>query len=237
MIPPMQNALEILRTNSLPMLLEQEIERVIMAGELAPGDRINEKEFALRFGTSRGPLRECLRSLEAAGLVEQVPNRGVFVRRVDAAQAAHVYDVRAALFALAGSLLAARATPGDVQRLHDFVGEMEEAVAREDSERYVVLNFDLHEFIVRHAGNPVLSSQYLGLVKQLRLCRARNLMIRESLSASNAEHRAMVEAVAAGDPERAAAAHHRHVANAKLRLMDGIAAGRLGTDNASEQKK
>lgn len=237
MAQPMLNALEILRTNSLPMLLEQEVERVILAGELAPGDRINEKEFALRFGTSRGPLRESLRSLEAAGLVEQVPNRGVFVRRVDAAQAAHVYDVRAVLFALAGSLLAARATPAEVQRLRDLVDEMDEAAAREDSERYLGLNFTLHEFIVTQAGNPVLASQYLGLVKQLRLCRARNLMIRESLSASNSEHRAMVEAIASGDPARASAEHHRHVANAKVRLMDGIAAGRLGTDNASEQTK
>lgn len=233
----MLNALEILRTNSLPMLLEQEVERVILSGELAPGDRINEKEFALRFGTSRGPLRESLRSLEAAGLVEQVPNRGVFVRRVDAAQAAHFYDVRAVLFALAGGLLAKRASHADVQRLHDFVEEMDEAVARADSERYVVLNFGLHEFIVRQAGNPVLAGQYLGLVKQLRLCRARNLMIRESLSASNSEHRAMVEAITAGDVARASTEHHRHVENAKLRLMDGIAAGRLGTESASEQKK
>jgi DNA-binding GntR family transcriptional regulator len=231
----MLNALEILRTNSLPMLLEQEIERVILAGELAPGDRINEKEFALRFGTSRGPLRESLRSLEAAGLVEQVPNRGVFVRRIDAAQASHVYEVRAALFALAGGLLAARATPEDLDRLRAYVDEMDEAAACDDVERYIVLNFGLHELIVRRAGNPVLASQYLGLVKQLRLCRARNLMIHESLSASNSEHRAMVEAIAAGDAECAAAAHHRHVANAKQRLMEGIAAGRLGTDNPSEQ--
>lgn len=235
MATPLLSALEILRTNSLPMLLEQEVERVILSGGLAPGDRINEKEFAVRFGTSRGPLREALRSLEAAGLVEQVPNRGVFVRRVDAARASHVYDVRAALFALAGGLLATRATPEDIGRLGAYVDEMDEATLLEDGERYLVLNFSLHEFIVQRAGNPVLASQYLGLVKQLRLCRARNLMIRESLSASNREHRAMVDAIIAGDSEGASAAHHRHVANAKLRLMEGIAAGRLGTDNALEQ--
>jgi DNA-binding GntR family transcriptional regulator len=79
------------------MLLEREIERVILGGEYGPGDRINEKELALRFGISRGPVREALRTLEATGLVEQVPNRGVFVRQLSAAQADDIYEVRAAL--------------------------------------------------------------------------------------------------------------------------------------------
>lgn len=63
-------AFDFLRSNSLPMLLEQEIERVILGGEFAPGDHINEKELALRFGISRGPVREALRSLDSSGLVE-----------------------------------------------------------------------------------------------------------------------------------------------------------------------
>jgi DNA-binding GntR family transcriptional regulator len=64
------SAIELLKTLSLPMLFEEEIERVILSGEYAPGDRINEKELALCFGVSRGPIREALRSLEASGLVE-----------------------------------------------------------------------------------------------------------------------------------------------------------------------
>ena len=99
------NAIDILRSHSLPMLLEQEIERVILGGELRPGDRINEKELALRFGISRGPVREALRSLELTGLVEQIPNRGVFVRQLTAAQADDIYEVRAALFWPGGQTL------------------------------------------------------------------------------------------------------------------------------------
>jgi DNA-binding GntR family transcriptional regulator len=218
----MLSALDILRTSSLPMLLEREIERVILNGELSPGDRINEKEMALRFGISRGPVREALRALEAAGLVEQVLNRGVYVRRLDCAEAAHIYDVRAVLFALAGGLLAARATPEEIARLRSFLGEMDEAVAHDDGERYLTLNFAFHEFIVCHAGNPVLAAQYLGLVKQIRLYRARNLMNRASISASNEEHHAMVAAIAAGDAATASAAHHAHVAQAKTRLIGAI---------------
>lgn len=220
----MQNsasAIELLKSRSLPMLFEEEIERVILGGEYAPGDRINEKELAIRFGVSRGPIREALRSLEASGLVEQFRNRGVFVRRLSAEQAADVYDVRAVLFALAGRLMAARATDEEIVRLQSFVAAMDEAVAKGDCKTYLQENFAFHEFIVVNAGNMVLAAQYRSLVKQLTLYRARNLTIADSMRSSNEEHREMVGAIAAHDQTRAEAAHLKHVMTAKQRLMAG----------------
>jgi DNA-binding GntR family transcriptional regulator len=204
------------------MLLEREIERVVLAGEFKPGDRISEKELAIRFGISRGPVREALRSLEAAGLVEQVPNRGVFVRQLSAEQADDIYEVRAALFALAGGLLAQRATGDEIEKLRSFLRRMNEAVERDDFATYSRENFAFHEYIVERAGNRVLAAQYLSLIKQLRLYRARSLMFGNAMKASNEEHREMVEAIAARDPERAYAAHHRHVATAKQRLKSHL---------------
>jgi DNA-binding GntR family transcriptional regulator len=201
------------------MLLEQEIERVILGGEFAPGDHVNEKELALRFGISRGPVREALRSLDSSGLVEQVPNRGFFVRRLTMAQAGDIYDVRAVLFGLAGKLLAERISDEGVDRLKALIAEMDAAVAVNDVEAYVKINFIFHEFIVVSAGNPTLARQYMTLVKQLRLYRARNLMLGDSMHASHQEHHAMVDAVAARDPARALVAHARHVEAAKERLM------------------
>jgi DNA-binding GntR family transcriptional regulator len=217
------SAIELLKSRSLPMLFEEEIERVILGGEYAPGDRINEKELAVRFGVSRGPIREALRSLEASGLVEQIRNRGVFVRRLTAQQAADMYDVRAVLFAFAGRLVATKASDEDVVRLRGFVASMDDAIARDDRKAYLHENFAFHECIVVHAANPVLATQYLSLVKQLTLYRARNLTIVDSMRSSNDEHREMVEAIAARDPARAEAAHLNHVLTAKRRLMSGIA--------------
>ncbi|HZA92315.1 MAG TPA: FCD domain-containing protein [Gemmatimonadales bacterium] len=210
--------IELLRSHSLPMLLEREIEQVILNGQFNPGDRINEKELALRFGISRGPVREALRTLEATGLVEQIPNRGVFVRQLTAAQADDIYEVRAALFALAGRLLAERATDEEIERLRAFVRAMDIAIEKDNFDSYARENFALHEYIVERAGNGTLAGQYLALIKQLRLYRARSLMFGNAMLASNAEHHEMVEAIAARDPERAYAAHHRHVAAAKIRL-------------------
>ncbi|MEZ2128044.1 MULTISPECIES: FCD domain-containing protein [unclassified Sinorhizobium] len=217
------DAVEILRSQSLPMLLEQEIERVILGGEFAPGDHINEKELSLRFGISRGPVREALRSLDSSGLVEQIPNRGFFVRQLSAEQAFDVYDVRAALFGLAGKLLAERITDQKIERLKDFIAEMDEAIAAEDSERYLKVNFAFHEFIVVSAGNATLAQQYLSLVKQLRLYRARNLMLGGSMHASHLEHHAMADALIRRDPASALATHTHHVEAAKERLMSTVA--------------
>ncbi|SFJ41441.1 DNA-binding transcriptional regulator, GntR family [Phyllobacterium sp. CL33Tsu] len=214
-----QTAFEILRSTSLPGLLEQEIERFILDGEVAPGGHLNEKEIAFRFGISRGPVREALRSLESSGLIEQVPNRGFFVRRLSAAEASDVYDVRTVLFGLAGKVLAERATDDDIARLRRFVGDMDEAIGADDHARYISLNFALHEFIVVRSGNEVLAQQYLTLVKQLRLHRAHSLMHGDAIHASNLEHHMMVDAIAARDPVQAFKAHANHVETAKGRLM------------------
>lgn len=210
---------QILRTSSLPTLLEPEIERVILGGEFTPGDRINEMEIALRFGTSRGPVREALRALESSGLVEQVPNRGFFVRCLSTSQAGDVYDVRAALFGLAGKLLAERITAEGIANLRTFIADMDTAVIADDFASYVKLNFVFHEYIVIGTGNAALAQQYLTLIKQLRLYRTRSLMLGDSMAASHAEHHIMVDAIAARDPAKACAAHIHHVEMAKRRLM------------------
>jgi DNA-binding GntR family transcriptional regulator len=127
------------------------------------------------------------------------------------------------LFGLAGRLMAVKATEEDIVRLRGLVAVMDYAVSENDRQAYLRGNFALHELIVVNAANPVLATQYLSLVKQLTLYRARNLTIVDSMRSSNEEHRQMVEAIAAQDPDLAEAAHLNHVLTAKRRLMSGIA--------------
>jgi DNA-binding GntR family transcriptional regulator len=104
-------ALQLVQSISLPALVQVEIEQLILRGELAVGEHVNESELAARFGTSRGPIREALRALEEARLVRSEKNRGVFVREISVAEADEIYDVREALDELIGQRVAARATP------------------------------------------------------------------------------------------------------------------------------
>jgi phosphonate utilization transcriptional regulator len=217
MTSPVEN-IALIKARSLAALIEAEVERMIMAGEIAPGDRVNENQLALRFGTSRGPIREALRSLEAGGLVELKPNRGVFVRSITLEEACDIYAVRAGLFGLAGRLCAERLSAADIKALKELLAAMEKAAKAKDFDAYYPMNLKLHEFIIDHSGNPVLASHYRDLVKMLHLFRARSLVQGGGLAISNSEHREMVDAIAAKDGERAHRAHFDHVMRARERL-------------------
>ncbi|WP_425105946.1 FCD domain-containing protein [Ancylobacter sp.] len=208
-----------LRLTSLPMLLEREIESMILDGRLSEGGRINENQLAATFGVSRGPVREALRSLEALGLVELLPNRGVFIRSLDITQVVEMYGVRAALFGYAAQLLAARAEPEVIARLRGMLNEMADAAQAHDFDRYYPLNFAFHDFIVERAGNGVLTAQYRGLVKQLRLYRAGNLMTGNTLELSNEEHARIVAAIEGRDAASAYQTSFDHVERGKERLL------------------
>src|SRR6202158_3949309 len=105
------------RAETLCSLVGEELERMIIRGELQAGDRINESALEQMLGISRGPIRGACRRLEKSNLVRVVTNRGVFVREMSVAQAAEVYDVRAHLFGLAGRLAASRISLPEVADL------------------------------------------------------------------------------------------------------------------------
>lgn len=211
--------LSVLRSVSLTSALERRLERLIAEGELAPGDRLNEIQLATRFGTSRGPLREATRSLEAKGFVEVIRNRGVFVRNISVEDAVEIYELRAALFGLAGRLCAQKADEPLVADLRAQVEEMEVAAGRQDFDSYYPLNIRFHQTIVAGARNRHLAAEYERFVKKMHLFRAKSLVQGGGLSVSNSEHRDMLEAIAARDPERAFAAHWAHVDRARERML------------------
>jgi DNA-binding GntR family transcriptional regulator len=207
------------RSAPLSKVLCDQLEAMIVSGQMKPGERLNEQQLAQRFGVSRGPVREAVRALEGAGFVEAVTNRGVFVRQVTVAEVRELYDVRAALFGLAGRLLAERAEDAIVARLGEFLEAMEGAAKQRDFDAYYPLNLAFHEVIVDGSGNATLASQYRSFVKRLNLFRARSLVQGGGLAVSNREHREMVSSIAARDPAWAQDVHWRHVASAKDRLL------------------
>lgn len=208
---------------SLPGVLEHELERLILSGELKPGERLNEIRLSTRFGTSRGPLREAARGLQARGLVETVRNRGVFVRAISGAEALEIYDLRAALFGLVGRLLADRVDDAMLGRLTDFLDRMDAIAARRDFEAYYPVNLAFHADLVSSTGNQTLVREYNGFVNKLHLCRARGLVQAGGLAVSNREHREMVDSLASGNRERAQEAFFRHVERSKTRFASTLA--------------
>lgn len=204
------------RAKSLSSLAAEELERMIINGELQSGDRINESTLAQLFGISRGPIREACRSLEKSGLVRVVANRGVFVREMSVAQAAEIYDVRAHLFGLAGRLAASRATKREISDLRELVDQMERA---RDIDAYYPLNVAFHARLVELSGNSRLAELYKSLSKELHLFRRRGLVQGESMASSNREHARIIEALRNHNADLAEREMVRHIEAGKARLL------------------
>src|ERR1700761_8638869 len=130
------SALDILRTRSLASLAAQEIERLILSGELKAGERLNELALAARLGVSRGPVREAMRGLEGAGLVVTVVNQGSYVRKVSAEEAYELYDLRIAITGHACAHLARHGTAEQVEALRGLIGQMAAAEAKGNAAIY-----------------------------------------------------------------------------------------------------
>src|SRR3984957_1971983 len=182
------SVLQLVQSNSLPGLVQAEIEQLILSGELAVGRRINESDLALRFGMSRGPIREALRALEESRLVRSEKNRGVFVREVSVAEADEIYDVREALDQLIGRRVAERASPEQLRELAALIAEMDAAASLKDLKAYHALNLKFHDLLVDFAGNVRLTESYRPLTKGLLLFRLRGLKDGGGCAVSNTEH-------------------------------------------------
>ncbi|NDP39393.1 MAG: FCD domain-containing protein [Rhodoferax sp.] len=217
---PVDDVLSRFQSTSLTRLVAASIETLILSGELAPGAKLNEVALAERLRVSRGPLREAFRMLEESGLIHQEKNRGVFVRVIELADAADIYDVRAGLDATAGRLLAERITTEQLVTLRALTDVML-SVAANDVDQFHTLNLAFHDQIVVMVGNRSLTETYRKLVKQLTLFRKRNLLAPKSIPHFAEEHSAIVDRLAAGDATACAEALFAHARGGRQRMLQG----------------
>lgn len=218
------SSIEILQQNSLTTLVQRELERRILAGELAPGSKLNEADLARELRVSRGPVREAFRALEQTRLVRTEKNRGVFVRQVSLEEANEIYEVRAALEGLIGRLAARRIRPEQVGKIRAVVKKMHAVGRARDAQAYYPLNVEFHELLVMASGNRTLQANYRRLVNELDLYRRETILrSAENIPISTREHEAIVNAVAKGDEKLAEALLYEHVVVSRERLHKALA--------------
>jgi DNA-binding GntR family transcriptional regulator len=147
----------------------QELRRLILEGELVPGERLRDQEIAAWLAVSRTPVREALTRLADEALVEMAPNRYTRVRPIDPSDA-EGYAIAAALHGLATRQAASVGTFAPVARgrLADAAERYAWARLREDANDLIAADDDLHAIVVELAGNAVLGAQLDRLVPRLR---------------------------------------------------------------------
>ena len=215
----------LLQNHSLTMLVQRELERMVLAGELAAGEKLNELALAERLGVSRGPVREALRALAETGLVRIEKNRGVFVREISVTEADEIYELRATLDRMAGRKLAQAIRPEQLAELQAVVKRMQDAALRDDREGYHLANLRFHDALVEFAGNAKLIQMYRRLVNELSLFRRHTLAEPLRLRKSTLEHQKILALIAAGDAEGAGARLHEHAMASRARMHTFAATG------------
>ncbi len=212
-------AIELLQSHSLTTLVQRELERRILAGELEPGDKLTEEDIAGALNVSRGPVREAFRALEQAGLVRTEKNRGVFVRQVSVSDADEIYEVRAGLDELIGRLLATRIQPGQLTELRELLKKMQKAARAKSVDDYYPLNVKFHDRLAEFTGNRTLVAHYRRLVNELHLYRRETLARgADSFPISTREHSEIVDALARREADRAGKLMYEHAMESRDRL-------------------
>ncbi|MBV9839301.1 MAG: GntR family transcriptional regulator [Solirubrobacterales bacterium] len=205
------------------MRLEDELREAIVTGRFQPNERLVEVELTRMLGAGRSAVRTALARLEQEGLVEHERNRGARVRLVGKREALEILEARAVLEGLVAMHAARRATAGDRAALRAILAEMRRLLDRGDligaSDENAVLHRRLMLIAEHHTAARLIST----LKSQMVRFQYRTILVPGRAESSFAEHRAIVDAVAAGDGEAAQEAMRVHLANVARALQeDGL---------------
>ncbi|KPI16982.1 transcriptional regulator, GntR family with FCD sensor domain containing protein [Actinobacteria bacterium OK074] len=186
-------------------------DRLVML-EIRPGAPINEEQLAQSLGVGRTPVREALKRLQYERLITTYPRRGTFATDVNITDLAHISEVRQELEPLAAAQAARRATAADRAALTALRRQLAAVDSRRhDAAELMHLDLRVHRAIYAATHNPYLEDT---LVRHDNLATRIWCLFVDRLSDMAGhveEHGPLIEAIVAGDPDRAARLARGHV--------------------------
>ncbi len=206
------------QVQSLVDIVAERIEAAIISGQLEPGAKLSEQGLAASFGVSRGPLREAIRRLEGRKLLERTPNIGVRVAALSLKDLNEILQVREALECLACSLAAVHMPDAEIAALKKMLDDHEKQKSVQEQKGYYEesKNLDFHYRIVNASGNERLANMLAGdLHYMLRVYRYKSGAKPGRAAEVLQEHRAIVAAIEARDPQAAENAMREHLSHAR----------------------
>ena len=212
----------LVKLQTAPDLVERAYHSLLDAisdGSLAAGARLTQQEIAEQLAVSRQPVLQAIRLLRKDGLVQDAPGRGVIVAPLDPAFIAQVYEVRAALDALAARLAAERRAVIDPR----LVERGRRAARGRDIKALIEADIAFHNAIFDASGNPLIAESARPHWVHLRRVLGAVLRASPQREALWDEHAAIADAIAAGDPDRAAALINHHALQASDNLRARLA--------------
>ncbi len=202
------------RPTTLKEMALQRVRNAVIEGVFEPGQRLVERQLCERLGVSRSVVREVIRHLESEGLVETLPNRGPRVCRLDRETAQEIYQIRALLEPAAAAACARLATPGTVDLLEDALTHLNRAHETRNSLAALAATTRFYEIIFTTGAKHVAWEMVQRLNGRISRLRAMTLASEGRRAAGMKRLGQIQKAIAEHDPDRAAEACRRHVAEA-----------------------
>lgn len=194
---------------------------MITSGALRPGQHLVENELAVLLGVSRQPVREALQWLKNDGWVELRPGHGAFVHTPTAEEADQLLAVRTVLEVESARLAASNATEDGVQRLRELCQRGVAALDGEDIGAVVAANAEFHSAVTQLSGNEVLVDLAAQVDRRVRWYFAP--VARHRGAQGWEEHAALIDAILAGDGDRAARVMREHAEHTRQAYLEQVA--------------
>jgi DNA-binding GntR family transcriptional regulator len=194
---------------TLREVVADEIRRMIVSGELAPGERLFEDRLAEQLGVSRNPVREALRALEGTGLVEVVPRRGAYVSRLEPGRARQLLELRQTLEVYAAETAARNRTAADLAEMRACIEAGRQAAATSDPVRAAQHHREFHVLVERASQNEYLEQTVAPLRHQTEL--VFSMLVDARGVTGWDEHERILDAIERQDVDAARDATTRHM--------------------------
>jgi DNA-binding GntR family transcriptional regulator len=198
----------------------ERLREAILSGALQPNERLVEAELVASLGVPRAAVRTAIDRLSHEGLVEHERNRGAKVRKVGDDEAVEILQARSVLEGLAARVAAERATDDDIADLRRIVSAMRERLDAGDLLGASERNSTLHARILKIADHRTVSRLVSSLNSQIVRFQYRTILVPGRAARSFAEHLAIFEAIADGDPDAAESAMRTHLAHVGEALQE-----------------
>ncbi|HMK65964.1 MAG TPA: GntR family transcriptional regulator [Thermodesulfobacteriota bacterium] len=167
--------------------------QAIMEGQFTSGERLVENELQRRFGVSRTPIRESFRILEKKGLIQNIPRKGTYVRKITRKDIEENFPVRANLESLAAILALPYLTPQDLEKMESCFARMSEAGKHNDFRSYLKYHTQYHDVFIRASHNDTLIELLENLRNQAIWFRYSYLYVQEAYDYAVKVHRRILD--------------------------------------------
>lgn len=213
---------------SLGEFVHAQLRDAIHNGRYPPGSRVRETEVAAWLGVSRTPVREALRRLQADGLLVFEPWRGVVVAELDQQQVVEFYAMRRVLDGAAARLAAQHASEPELAYMEDCLNAA--APGGGNADQLAEANRRFHQALYRAAHNRYLLKSAAALDDALALLKGTTYSFPDRAEAAHEEHRILMEAIRAREPEKAERLARKHIARAERARLVLLGHQREGKD-------